>query len=175
MQHQTFSPRLLLKGKNLNVLLRTIYSVLLFFFFFRHSKLSCELKTVYGINNKSNGVGVVCMNVTTCVTNDHQMNPVNLQQFPPNLHNWTSVNQLFRAQLASSKRMEIWQTLRFTNKLWNEHTFECGSRAKLFIICMKVNRSIRSSGLWVTEVFKHIRTTPLLLLLIPYMFLVTWT
>ena len=59
MQHQTFSHRILLKEKNLNVLLRTIYSVLLFLFFFRYSKLSCELKTVYGITDKSNGVGVV--------------------------------------------------------------------------------------------------------------------
>ena len=50
-----------------------------------------------------------------------QMNPLHLQQFLPNLHNWTSVNELFQAQLASWKRMEIWQTLRLTNKLWNEH------------------------------------------------------
>ena len=67
------------------------------------------------------------------------MNRVHLQQFLPNLHNWTSVNQLFQAQLPSSKRMEIWQTLRFTNKLWNEHNFVYGSSAKLFTICMKVN------------------------------------
>ena len=38
-------------------------------------------------NNKSNGVGVVRMYVTTCVTNKLQMNPVHLQQFLPNLHN----------------------------------------------------------------------------------------
>ena len=94
------------------------------------------------------------------------MNPVHLQQFLPNLYNRTSVNQLFQAQLASSKRMEIWQTLRFTNKLWNEQNFEYGYSAKLFTICMKVNRSIRTSGLWVTEVVTYIRTTPLLLLLI---------
>ena len=86
---------------------------------------------MYGINNKSNGVGVVRMYVTTYVTNKLQMNHVHLQQFLPNLHNWTSVNQLFQAQLAFSKRMEIWQTLRFTNKLWNEHNFEYGSSAKL--------------------------------------------
>ena len=72
-------------------------------------------KNLYGINNKSNGVGVVRMYVTT--TNKLQMNPAHLQQFLANLHNSTSVNQLFQAQLVSSKRMEIWQTLRFMNKL----------------------------------------------------------
>ena len=124
-------------------------------------------KNWYGIN-KSNGVGIVRMYVTTYVTNN-QMNPVHLQQFLPNLPNWTSVNQLFQAQFASSKRMEICQALRFTNKLWNGHNFEYSSSAKLFTICMKVNKSIRSSGLWVTEVVTYIRT----ILLIPYMFLVT--
>ena len=82
------------------------------------------------------------------------MNPVHLQQFLPNLHNWTSVNQLYQAQMASSKRMEIWQKLRFTNKLWNVHNFEYGSSAKLFTNCMKANTLIRTSGLWVTEVVK---------------------
>ena len=77
-------------------------------------------KNVYGINNKSNGVGVMRMHITTCVTNKLQVNPVHLQQFLPNLLNWPSVNQLFQAQWASSKRMEICQTLRFTKKLWNE-------------------------------------------------------
>ena len=62
------------------------------------------------------------------------MNLVHLQQFLPNLPNWTSANQLFQAQLASSKIMEIWETLRFTNRLWNEHNFEYGSSAKLFTI-----------------------------------------
>ena len=38
-------------------------------------------------NNKSNGVGVVRMYVTTCVTNKLQKNPAHLQQFIPNLHN----------------------------------------------------------------------------------------
>ena len=105
-------------------------------------------KNLYGINNKSNGVGVVRMYVTTCVTNKLQMNPVHLQQSLPNLHNWTSVNQVFQAQLASSKCIEVWQTLRFTNKWWKEHNFEYGSSAKFFIICTKVNRSIRTYGLW---------------------------
>ena len=98
-----------------------------------------QTKNLYGINNKSNGLGVVRMYVTTWVTNKLQMNPVHLQQFLPNRHNWTSVNQLFQAQLVSSKRMKIWQILRFTNKLWNEHNFEFGSSAKLFTICSKVN------------------------------------
>ena len=49
----------------------------------------------------------------------YEMNAVHLQQFLPNLHNWTAVNQLFQAQLASSKRMVIWRTLRFTDKLSN--------------------------------------------------------
>ena len=80
-------------------------------------------KNLYGINNKSNGV-----------TNKLQMNPVHPKQFLPNLHNWTSVNRLFQAQLASSKRMEIWQTSRFLKKLWNEHNFEYGSSAKLSTI-----------------------------------------
>ena len=83
----------------------------------------------------------------------------------PNLHNWTSVNQLFQAHLASSKRLEIWQTLPFTNKLWNENNFEYGSSAKFFTIYLKVN-----NGLWVTEIDTFIRATPLLLLLIPYLF-----
>ena len=39
MQHQIFSHKLLLKEKYLNVLLWPFYSVLLFFFFFRYSKL----------------------------------------------------------------------------------------------------------------------------------------
>ena len=88
-------------------------------------------KKLYGINNNSNDVGVVRMYVTTCVTSNLQMNPNHLQQFLPNLHKWISVNQLFQAQLASSKRMVLWQTLRFTNKLWNEHNFEDGSSAKI--------------------------------------------
>ena len=71
-------------------------------------------KNLRGINNKSNGVGVERMNVTTCVTNKLQMNPVHLQQFLQNLHNCTAANQLFRAQLVSSKRREIWQTLRIS-------------------------------------------------------------
>ena len=87
------------------------------------------------------------------------------------MDNWKIVNG--NQPLASSKRMVIWQTLRFTDKLWNKHNFEYGSSAKLFTICMKVNRSIHTSGLWVTEVVTYIRTTPLLLFLIPYMFLVT--
>ena len=57
-----------------------------------------QTKKFYGINNKSNGVSVVRMYVTTCVTNKLQMNPVHLQEFLPNLHNWTSVNKLFHAQ-----------------------------------------------------------------------------
>ena len=57
-------------------------------------------KNLYGINSKSNSVEG--MYVTTCVTNKPQMNPL---------------RQLFLAQLATSKRLEIWQTLRFTNKL----------------------------------------------------------
>ena len=44
-------------------------------------------KNQYGINYRSNGVGVVRMYVTTCVTNKLQMNPVHLQQFLPNLRN----------------------------------------------------------------------------------------
>ena len=44
-------------------------------------------KNLYGINNKSNGVGVVRMYVTTWVTNKLQMNPFHLQQFLPNRHN----------------------------------------------------------------------------------------
>ena len=36
--------------------------------------------------------------------------------------------------MASSKRLEIWQTLRFTNNLSHEHDFEYGSSAKLFIL-----------------------------------------
>ena len=127
-------------------------------------------KNLNGVKNKSNGVGVVRMYVTTWVTKKLQMNPVQLQQFLPNLRNWTSVNQLFQAQLASSKRMEFWQTLRFTNKLWNEHNFKYHSSVKLYTIYMKVNRWISSSDLWVTEVVTYIRTTLLLLLLIPYMF-----
>ena len=79
--------------------------------------------------------------LTTCVTNKLQMNPVHLLLLLLNIHNWISVNQLFQAQLASSKRMEIWQTLRFTNKLWKEHNFEYGSSAKLFTDYMKVDRS----------------------------------
>ena len=35
--------------------------------------------------HKSNGVGVVRMYVTTCVTNKLEMNPVHLQQFLLNL------------------------------------------------------------------------------------------
>ena len=35
------------------------------------------------INNKSNGLGVLGVYVTTCVTNKLQMNPVHLQQFFP--------------------------------------------------------------------------------------------
>ena len=169
MQHQIFSHKLLLKEKNLNVLLRPFYSVLLFFFsFVILNFIITRTKNLYGINNKSNGVRVVAVitrrpycpgrrksfvlprltpygfhcdawrgktklfwspgtiwppcdkaevrtYIMTCVTNKLQMNPV--QQFFPNLHNRTSVNQLFQAQLASSKRSEIWQTLRFTNKL----------------------------------------------------------
>ena len=38
-------------------------------------------KNFYGIKNKSNGVGVVRMYVTTYVTIKLQMNPVHLQQF----------------------------------------------------------------------------------------------
>ena len=130
-----------------------------------------QTKNLHGINNKSKGVGVVRMYVTTFVTNKLQVNPVHLLQFLPNLHNWTSLNQLFQVQLASSKRMVIWQTLRFTDKLWKEHTFEYESSAILFTICMKVNRSIRTPGLWVVEVVTYICTTPLLSLLIPYMFI----
>ena len=71
-------------------------------------------KNLFGINNKSNDVGVVRMYVTTCVTNKLQMNPA----CPPStISSKSSVNQLFQAQLASSKRMETWQTLPFTNKL----------------------------------------------------------
>ena len=83
MQHQIFLHKLLLKAKNLNALLRPFYSV------FRYSKLyhHGNYKYLYGINNKSSGVSVVRMYVTTCVTNKLQMNPVHLQQFLPNLHN----------------------------------------------------------------------------------------
>ena len=66
-----------------------------------------QTKNLHGIKNKCNGVGVVGMYVTACVTNKLQMNPVHVLQSLANLHNWTSVNQLFRAQFASSKRMEI--------------------------------------------------------------------
>ena len=55
-------------------------------------------KYLYGINNKSSGVSVVRIYVTTCVTNKLQMNLVHLQQFLPILHNWTSINQLFHAK-----------------------------------------------------------------------------
>ena len=43
-------------------------------------------KNLYGINYNSNDVGVVRMYVTTCVTNNLQMNPIHLQQFLPTLH-----------------------------------------------------------------------------------------
>ena len=53
--------------KKLNVLLRPFYSVLLFFFFFRYSKLwqSANSKHVW-YNNKRNGIAR--MYVTICVT-----------------------------------------------------------------------------------------------------------
>ena len=89
MQHQVFSHKLLPKEKNLNVLLRPFYSVLLFFFVILNF-INMRTKNLYGKNNKSNGVGVVRMYVTTCVTNKLQMNTVHLQQFLPNLRNWTS-------------------------------------------------------------------------------------
>ena len=76
-----------------------------------------RIKNLYGINNKSNGVGVVRMFVTSCVTNKLQISPVHLQKFLPNIRNWILVNRLLQTKLASSRRMEIWQTLRFTNKL----------------------------------------------------------
>ena len=44
-------------------------------------------KNLYGKKNKSNGVGLLRMYVSTCVTNKLQMNPEHLQQFIPNLHN----------------------------------------------------------------------------------------
>jgi len=162
-------------GNISSVLLRPFYSVLLFFSIsvVILNFIIMQTKNLHGINNKSKGVGVVRMYVTTFVTNKLKINPVHQLQFLPNLHNWTSVNQLFQAQLACSKRMQIWQTLRFTNKLWKEHNFEYESSAILFTICMKVNRSIRTPGLWVMEVVTYIRTTPLLSLLIPYMFVVT--
>ena len=49
-----------------------------------HTQVALTGLRMYGINSKSNGVGVVRMYVTTCVTN---MNPVHLQQFLPNFHN----------------------------------------------------------------------------------------
>ena len=153
-------------------MLRPFYSVVSpFFFFFRYLNfIIIQTKNLYGISNKSNGVGVGRMYVTTCVTIKLQMNPVHLLQFLPNLRNWTSVNQLFQAQLAFLKRMEICQTLLFTNKLWKEHNFEYGPAQNYSQFDQY--RSIRTPGLWVTEVVTYIRTTPLLLLLIPYMFLV---
>ena len=117
-----------------------------------------QTKNLYKINNKSNGVGVVRMYVTTWVTNKLQMNPVQLLQFLPNLQNWTSINQLFQAQLASSKRIEIWRTLRFKNELWKEHNFEYGSSANVFTIYRKVNRSIPTPSLWVTQESQQINT-----------------
>ena len=106
-------------------------------------------KNLYGINNKSSGVGVVRMYVMTCVINKIQMNHVHLQQFLPYLHNCTSANQLFRAQFASSKSTEIWQTLRISSETSITLIRFSG---KLFTIRLKVmiNRSIRTSGLWVT-------------------------
>ena len=116
-----------------------------FFFFLYLNFIIIQTKNLYGINNKSNGVGIVRM--STCVTIKLQMNPVHLLQFLPNLRNWTSLNQLFQAQLASSKRMEICQTLLFTNKLWKEHNFEYGSRAKLFTIwSIQINTHSRFMG-----------------------------
>ena len=44
-----------------------------------------------------------------------------------------------QAQLASSKRMETWQTARFTNKIWNEPNFEYGSSTK----CQQINTHLR--------------------------------
>ena len=79
MQHQIFSHKLLLKGKNLNVLLRLFYRVLLFSFsFVILNFIIMRTKNLYGMNNKSNGVDVVRMYVTTCVTNKLQMNPIHL-------------------------------------------------------------------------------------------------
>ena len=44
-------------------------------------------KNLNEINNKSNGVGIVRMYVTICVTDKLQMNPVHLQQVLLNLRN----------------------------------------------------------------------------------------
>ena len=76
-------------GNIRSVLLRPFYSVLLFFLFLSLflTLSSCKLKNMHGINNKSKGVGVVRMYVTTFVTNKLQINPVHLLQFLPNLHN----------------------------------------------------------------------------------------
>ena len=57
-----------LKEKNLNVLLRPFYSVLLFFVRYSKHFIIMRTKNLYGINNNSNGVGVMRMYVMTCVT-----------------------------------------------------------------------------------------------------------
>ena len=86
MQHQIFLHKLLLKeitfccGRFIASSSFSFSIVILNFIIMR-------TKNLYGINNKSSGVSVVRMHVTTCVTNKLQMNPVHLQQFLPNLHN----------------------------------------------------------------------------------------
>ena len=107
---------------------------------------------------------------TACVTHKLQMSPVRLQQFLPNLQNWTSVNQLLQAQLASSKRMEIWQTLWFTNKSWNERDFEYGFK---IIHNLHEGQQNNTHLRFLSNASRYIiGTTPFLLLFIPYIFLV---
>ena len=100
MQHQIFSHKLLLKEKK---------TFIFYFFYCRRFIVSSSFsfvilnfiimrtKNLYGINNKSNGVGVVRMYVTSCVTNNLQTNPVHLKKFVPNLHKLITVNRLFQA------------------------------------------------------------------------------
>ena len=56
-----------LKDKNLNLVLRPFYSVLLFTFsFIILSFIIMRTKKMYGIKNESNGIGLVRMYLTTC-------------------------------------------------------------------------------------------------------------
>ena len=91
MQHQIFSHKLLLKEKKTQTFCSGRFiessSFSLSFSCVILNFIIMRTKNLYGINNESNGVGAVRMYVTTCVTNELQMNPVHLQQFVPNLHN----------------------------------------------------------------------------------------
>ena len=69
MKHQIFSHKLLLKEKSLTVLFAAVFieSSFFSFSFVILNFIIMRTKHLYGINNKSNGLGVERMYVMTCV------------------------------------------------------------------------------------------------------------